>query len=199
MARKKNAARPKTPRPGRTHRATVRMYRQGLGDCFLITIPRKNVSSFRILVDCGVILGTQNAVEKITRVAKDFVKETGGHIDILLATHQHWDHLSGFIQASETFAKLKVDEVWVAWTEDPDDPLAQELRQERSEAITALRMSAAAMTMAGDEEGAGEVDNLLGFFGAAGGASTEDAMNGNEDGKAALLPCDRLSRSSFGS
>jgi hypothetical protein len=177
MAKKKIATKLKVPGSDTAHRATIRMYRQGLGDCFLITIPRKKTNPLRILLDCGVILGTQNAVDKMTQVAKDIVKETGGHVDILIATHQHWDHLSGFIQASETFAKLKVGEVWVAWTEDPEDPLAKELRQERAEAITALRMSAAAMTMAGDEEGASEVDNLLGFFGAAGGASTEDAMN----------------------
>jgi hypothetical protein len=36
----------------------VRMYRQGLGDCFLITLPRKNAKPYYIMIDCGVILGT---------------------------------------------------------------------------------------------------------------------------------------------
>jgi glyoxylase-like metal-dependent hydrolase (beta-lactamase superfamily II) len=39
-------------------------------------------------------------------------------------THQHWDHLSGFIQAAASFAKLRIGDVWVAWTEKPDDEFA---------------------------------------------------------------------------
>ena len=177
MAKRKRIAKSQASDAGKDHRATVRMYRQGLGDCFLISIPRKNKRPFRILIDCGVILGTSDAAEKMIRVAKDVVKDAEGHIDILLATHQHWDHLSGFVQAFEMFATLTVDEVWVAWTEDPDDVLADELRQERLQAIATLKLSAAAMTMAGDEAGAGEIGDLLGFFGAAGGASTQDALN----------------------
>ncbi len=161
---------------GNGPRATVRMYRQGLGDCFLVTIPRKDQQPFRILIDCGVILGTEDSDGKMTRVAENIIKETSGHVDILVATHQHWDHLSGFVQAADVFAKLTVGEVWVAWTEDPDDDLANELRQERAQAIAALRMSVAAMTMAGDASGASEIDDLIGFFGAARGASTDDAM-----------------------
>jgi hypothetical protein len=177
MAKRKRSAKSEASGAGTDHRATVRMYRQGLGDCFLITIPRKNKRPFRMLIDCGVILGTSDATEKMTRVAKDIVKEAEGHVDILVATHQHWDHLSGFVQASEMFAKLTADEVWVAWTEDPDDVLADELRQERVQAIAALQLSVAAMTMAGDDAGADEIGDLLGFFGAAGGASTQDALN----------------------
>ena len=36
----------------------VRMYRQGLGDCFLVTLPRTNGQPYYLLIDCGVILGT---------------------------------------------------------------------------------------------------------------------------------------------
>ncbi|MRG58160.1 MBL fold metallo-hydrolase [Phyllobacterium sp. SYP-B3895] len=180
MVKKKTVA-PASPRGsksgGKGARANIRMYRQGFGDCFLITLPRKTSGAYRILIDCGVLLGTDDAEAKMIRVAEDIVKVSGGHIDIVVATHQHWDHLSGFIQASDIFAKLTVGEVWVAWTEDPRDDLANELRQERAQALTALRMSAAAMTMAGDTAGASEIDNLLGFYGATRGASTADALD----------------------
>lgn len=175
MAKKKTAS--TSARGRKPGQANVRMYRQGFGDCFLVTLPRKNASAFRMLIDCGVVLGTEDAEAKMTQVAEDIVKQSEGHIDIIVATHQHWDHLSGFIQASDVFAKLTVGEVWVAWTEDPQDDLAKALQRERAEAIASLRMSAAAMTMAGDEASAAEVDNLLGFFGATRGASTADALH----------------------
>ncbi|MEK1888977.1 MAG: MBL fold metallo-hydrolase [Phyllobacterium sp.] len=176
MAKKKTPG-PASPKSGKPGRPRVRMYRQGFGDCFLVTLPRKNASAYRILIDCGVVLGTTDADAKMTRVAQDIAKECEGHIDIVVVTHQHWDHVSGFIQAADVFAKLTVGEVWVAWTEDPHDALANALRKERSEALAALRMSAAAMTMAGDEAGARKIDGLLGFFGAPRGASTADALN----------------------
>ena len=158
-------------------RAKIRMYRHGLGDCFLITLPRKaSADPYRILIDCGVILGTANPADMMTKVVENIVDETKGKIDLLLLTHQHWDHLSGFIQAATSFEKLKIGDVWVAWTEKLDDPLAQTLRGERHEALASLRLGVGAMRMAGDADAAGEVEGLLGFFGAAGGASTEDAL-----------------------
>src|SRR5205814_10221079 len=40
---------------------TVRMYRQGLGDCFLLAFPTGQAGqAFYTLIDCGVIFGTQN-------------------------------------------------------------------------------------------------------------------------------------------
>jgi glyoxylase-like metal-dependent hydrolase (beta-lactamase superfamily II) len=76
------------------------MYRHGLGDCFLITLPRKaSPDPYRILIDCGVILGTANASDTMTKVVDDIVRESNGMIDLLILTHQHWDHLSGFVQA----------------------------------------------------------------------------------------------------
>ena len=155
----------------------IRMYRQGLGDCFLIAI-RRNTSPdpYLILIDCGVVLGTPDAGATMTKVVEDIVHESGGKIDLLLATHEHWDHVSGFIQAASSFAKLKVGDVWLAWTEDSNDALANALRGERVQALSSLRMGVGAMRMAGDAQGAGEVEELIGFFGATGGPTTQDAL-----------------------
>ena len=92
---------------------TVRMYRQGLGDCFLLAFPTDQPgAAFYLLIDCGVILGTE-APEPIMRaVAEDIREATGGDIHLLVATHEHWDHLSGFIQAGETFRQMRVHNLW---------------------------------------------------------------------------------------
>jgi hypothetical protein len=162
-------------------RARIRMYRQGLGDCFLVTIPRAGgdgaEGKFFVLIDCGVILGTPDAKARMTAVVEDVVATTGGTIDLLLATHEHWDHLSGFVQAGEAFSKLKVREVWMAWTEDPTDDLAAKLHGERDAAVAALRLSANRMRLVGDDDGADEITGLLEFFGASRAASTKDALD----------------------
>jgi glyoxylase-like metal-dependent hydrolase (beta-lactamase superfamily II) len=100
------------------YRAKIRMYRQGLGDCFLISVPRKGDRPYHVMIDCGVILGTADPSTIMTKVVENIVATTGGEIDLLIATHEHWDHLSGFIQAKDSFDKLKVREVWLGWTED---------------------------------------------------------------------------------
>jgi beta-lactamase superfamily II metal-dependent hydrolase len=165
------------------YRAKVRAYRQGLGDCFLISLKRSQGDDYRILIDCGVVLGTPNPATTMTKVVDDVVATTGGKVDLLLATHEHWDHLSGFIQAAESFAKLSVGEVWLAWTEDPDDALAKQLGEERRGALTALQMCNSALRMANDHaSGLGPlaqadiVAEMLGFFGGASGGTTKDAL-----------------------
>ena len=159
-------------------RAKICMYRQGLGDCFLVTLPRKNDpvgrNPYRIMIDCGVILGTSGAEDRMTKVVEDVVRETNGHVDLLLATHAHWDHLSGFTQAENAFKKLTIDQVWMPWTEDPDDPNGRTLRENREQSLAALRLSVARMNLAGAAETASEVAGLLEFFGM--GASTSEAL-----------------------
>ena len=40
-------------------RATIRVYRHGLGDCILVRLKRSNGSDFTILIDCGVAVATR--------------------------------------------------------------------------------------------------------------------------------------------
>ena len=87
-----------------------------------------------MLIDCGVLLGTEDQEQKMAKVAASIRETTGGHIDVLVATHEHWDHLSGFLQAGDVFDGITVGDVWFAWTEDPDDALANKLRGARKAA-----------------------------------------------------------------
>ena len=79
------------------------MYRQGLGDCFLLTLYKNRSKKSHMLIDCGVFLGTPNGNAIMDKVAENIKEETGGSIDIVVATHEHYDHLSGFNQAREIF------------------------------------------------------------------------------------------------
>jgi hypothetical protein len=152
------------------------MYRQGLGDCFLITLPG-NTSPFYMVIDCGVVLGTDaNGIQKLHDAVDDISKVTGGKIDLLVLTHQHWDHVSGFTQAKDAIAKWNVAQVWTAWTEDPRDPLANKLRAERQKTEDALRMAVNRLNELGATDQAVRVSGLLDFFGATSG-STATALD----------------------
>jgi hypothetical protein len=179
----------------------IRMYRQGLGDSFLLTFSSGS-SSAHVLIDSGVLLGTGDAGTKMAAVAKNVVEATGGKLDVLVATHEHWDHLSGFVQAQDVFDELDIGEVWLAWTEDPADDLAQQLRSRKKQALKALSAAARHLAATGDANSvatAGQLNALLGFFGeraAAGGASTETALEWVRSRQAAiryLRPGDLLS------
>jgi hypothetical protein len=125
----------------------VRMYRQGLGDCFLVTLPARGDKPFRMLIDCGVILGTAEAASLMQDVVSDIIEETSGFVDVLAVTHEHYDHVAGFLLADSLFArpegeptdaKLRVGETWFAWTEDPNDPLAKRLQTARQDRVQRL-------------------------------------------------------------
>jgi len=183
MVRKKAAAKKTTPtRESRTAKTSgragvsVRMYRQGLGDCFLITLPSEKGKRFHMLIDCGVIVGTSDAKKRMNDVVNDIILQTNSQIDLLVITHEHMDHVSGFNQAKDLFDKVAVKDVWVAWTEDPKDQLATKLRTERRRAENALRMAVNHLALSGNAAKAQRISSLMDFMGAKAG-STSDAMD----------------------
>jgi hypothetical protein len=170
----------------------ARMYRQGLGDAFLLTFARQG-APFHMLIDCGVFMGTPNAQAKMQAVASDIARTTAGpdgrgHLDVLVATHEHWDHVSGYKQAREIFETIDIDTVWVAWTEDPQNALAQELRAERHKTLNQLQSVVAQLQRDNvDTEHLQAIDSILEFFGETdpGLAAADPAHNGHANGAVA--------------
>lgn len=118
---------------------TIRHYRQGLGDCHLLSFPKNDGSKFRILIDCGVHTSVKGGSQKMRDIVTDVFDAVGGEpIDVLVITHEHWDHVSAFSVAKDELAKLRFRSVWMPWTEDPQDPLAQQLDDYKGKALAAL-------------------------------------------------------------
>ncbi len=159
----------------------VRMYRQGLGDCFLLALGGADGQARYLLIDCGVVVGAPDVPDVMVRTMADIREATGGHIHVLVATHEHWDHLSGFGQAEALFRQIRVDALWLPWTEDPGDATAGALRRERRMAVGALRAAVARL----QEESplaASRIGGVVEFFGAVdpsglgAGPSTSDLL-----------------------
>ena len=161
----------------------VRMFRQGLGDCFLLTFPGRERES-HVLIDFGVLLGTEGAKQRMQKIAQEIVAATGGKLDVLAVTHEHWDHVSGFAQAEDFLGrdKLDVGEVWLAWTEKPGDPLAAELDKRRAGALKRVVTATQKLAAAGDlgaKRTSARLNGILEFWGglsAAGRRTTRGAL-----------------------
>ncbi len=153
------------PAPGK-RRATIRMYRLGVGDCFLVSFPRAGQDDFRILIDCGVHQAQSGGSQKIKDSVQDLKTVLpNGKIDVVVGTHEHQDHLSGFPEIQKVLGAACAGEVWAAWTENADDPLAQSLRTKKDQALTALYGAHTRMQLAGATEQESQLGSLLGFFG----------------------------------
>ncbi|MCA9488367.1 MAG: hypothetical protein KC621_00545 [Myxococcales bacterium] len=102
--------------------ATVRMYRIGFGDCFLLSLGYADGPSRHVLIDFGRTRAPKNG-PSTEEIATDIARVCGADPVILVATHRHKDHVSGFAGKSwEALAGLNVVFVAQPWTEQPDLP-----------------------------------------------------------------------------
>jgi hypothetical protein len=139
------------------------MYRIGHGDCFLLafpgTAPNKPVY---VLIDCGYKPGSPAFINTtIKAISADIRDATGGHIDVAVLTHEHQDHLNGISET--TFKDVTVGETWFAWTEDPDDDLANDLRKKFKDKLLGLLAARDRLQAAGDAAQVANIDRFLEF------------------------------------
>lgn len=98
----------------------VRMFRVGFGDFFVLTVPTSNGPK-HILIDCGVHAKDLGSIEDaVAQMAKD----CGSELALLIMTHRHADHISGFGTCRSVFSQFTVERVWMSWFEDPKNTTA---------------------------------------------------------------------------
>lgn len=154
---------------------TVRMYRTGFGDCFLLAFRGSDGAPVYMLIDCGVHGQYKGGGDRIREIVDHIRASTDGRLDVVVITHEHADHISGFYAARRVFEGMVVGEAWLGWLENPADPAAAALKAQRTQTIAALHMARQRLA-ATDETAAGNIGGLLGFFDVF-GVSGADAMN----------------------
>jgi beta-lactamase superfamily II metal-dependent hydrolase len=123
---------------------TVRLYNVGFGDCLLLAFVAVDGSPRYMLIDCGVhqqYSDPENRFDRLQRmqaVVEDIAAATNRHLHLVVATHEHADHLSGFHDARKAFDGIEIDDLWLAWTEDQTDKVAGELKDRGRKAAAAL-------------------------------------------------------------
>jgi hypothetical protein len=140
----------------------VRMYRQGLGDCFLVTFDLGGDEK-HMLIDCGTLGATTTGV-KLAKVVENINTTTGGHLHLLIATHEHLDHVSGFRSQKEIFKGMQIDHVWMAWTENPTDPIAKDIVKYKNDLGAALKGIAQSLAKSSRASLGSAMADILGFF-----------------------------------
>ncbi len=120
-------------------KAMLRAYQVGFGDCFLLSFEYTGGDKKHILIDFGSTGLPKGMPEKekpgwMLRIARDIreqCKDKNGNskLHMLVATHRHKDHISGFSTSKvkgetestgEIISSLKPDLVIQPWTENPD-------------------------------------------------------------------------------
>ncbi len=110
--------------------ATIFAYQVGFGDCFLLRFGYADTSQRHLLIDFGTTKLPENASPAhMVDVANDIREKCGGQLDIVVATHRHADHISGFATkddgsgSGDIIRALKPKVVLQPWTEAPDAPV----------------------------------------------------------------------------
>lgn len=135
----RRARTPPRPKP-KGQQIKIRMYNVGFGDCFLVRIPT-SAGERKMLFDCGSIKKATHSIDQVVnQVIKDVTDDDGvARIDVIVGTHRHRDHVSGF--DNPAWSNVEVKEVWMPWTEHPTDPDARVIRETQSKLALALTRS----------------------------------------------------------
>lgn len=95
-------------------------YRVGFGDCYLLRFayPKRNR---HVLIDFGSTAAAARLGSQMQEVAEHIAKTCGGKLDVIVATHRHRDHISGFAgETWEVIRQLSPELVVLPWTEHPE-------------------------------------------------------------------------------
>jgi beta-lactamase superfamily II metal-dependent hydrolase len=159
-------------KPSAAGNIRVRMYRVGFGDFFLLTVPGKSGPA-HILIDCGVHAAN---IGTIGDCVEDMKKETGSKLALVILTHYHADHMSGFASNSDDFAQFEVGAVWITNRLDPTNQKHANLMTQLASVAAQLKMQLGARNDKDGIEARNKVENALGVSENGGGGSNAKAL-----------------------
>lgn len=146
----------------------IKMYRVGeLGDCFLLRFSNGQEKS-HVLIDCGSFRNGKNSIERMKTIAADIKSKLGTNsLNVIAGTHQHNDHLSGFVHAQKTFAEIKPEQIWLSWLDNPDNKQAAKIGQDYNNYLTQLRLIYQQLQLKAfnGNKVKDKVGEILGFYG----------------------------------
>jgi hypothetical protein len=130
----------------------IRSYQVGFGDCYLLTFNYPEAANAddrmrHILIDFGsTALPPGTPPDQMMRVAQDIKQQCEGKLHVVVATHRHKDHISGFTTqedgsgTGDIIARLKPEAVIQPWTEDPEafDPVINSPKAKMGESKTPM-------------------------------------------------------------
>jgi beta-lactamase superfamily II metal-dependent hydrolase len=135
------ATRKRAPRTQSTvNSMRVRMFRVGFGDFFLVSLPGVDGAK-HILIDCGVHAGDLHSIQA---AVAQLTSDTSSHLSLVVMTHRHADHISGFATCRNAFANFTVDQVWMPWFEDPTNAEAHAFQASLTAVAAQLQLQLAA-------------------------------------------------------
>jgi hypothetical protein len=154
------------------HKVTVniKMYKVGeLGDCFFLQFTADEARS-NVLLDFGSFRNGKKSIQRMNDIADNIIGEQlkGESLNVVIGTHQHNDHLSGFVHAKEKLRTCNIDQVWLSWLDDPEDQQANRIGTEYNNFIDNLwqisqRLSKVRSSTAIQIKK--RMDRVLGFYG----------------------------------
>jgi hypothetical protein len=107
--------------PTAPDKVNVRSYNVGFGDSFLVSFSYPDGDTRHILIDFGSTMSAPRGPKSLLPIAKQIEADCGGKLHMVVATHRHADHISGFGgKPGEVITGLHPDLVLQPWTEDPD-------------------------------------------------------------------------------
>jgi beta-lactamase superfamily II metal-dependent hydrolase len=149
----------------------VRMYRVGFGDFFLLSVPSATGAK-HILIDCGVHAVDLGSIgDAVAQMAED----CGKHLSLVIMTHRHADHISGFGKCADAFSEFTVDRVWMPWFEDPANDTAKSVQKNLTAMASQLALRLAVRGPL--DPHAHMVNNITGGMAASGVSANQKALD----------------------
>jgi len=147
----------------------VKMFQVGeLGDCFLLHFTEDNQES-HVLIDCGSFRNSQASKDRLNAIVKNIkISLKGKKLDVVVGTHQHNDHLSGYVHCEKQLTGM-VQQAWLSWLDDPKDSLARRIQKDQKNLVAQLKSIDQKLTSLKLKDQHDVISDVLGFYAAAGG------------------------------